>query len=442
MENIHTLHRWVWLAQACGAGSPIPELLISVFGDIDSIYEACEEDYSDLDLKLPILQALCNKSLDEAMRIVKWCEMKRVGILTPDDPNYPSRLYGIHAFPCVLYYFGRIPEIDKRLTIAGVGTRKITEYGRTNAYSICRDLAKNGAIIVSGLALGIDAVCHRAALDMGAPTIAVLGCGLDHAYPPQNRDLMVEIARKGTIFTEFAPGTEPLKKNFPMRNRIISGLSNATVVFEADERSGSLITANMAMKQGRPVYALPGNTGSLSSLGTNELLTNGAFAVTHAGDILDNFKEYIHNGTAKNVSKAPKLRKAPEKVVKNGFEVVPKGYKKAEESATVIVKEEFSSSPVQASVNEPEPVIADPTAPVRAPLLEKPVKNTKEKADQLVSTLNATEKKVYEALSRTKPITSDELVSIGYPIRKINAALTMLEVKGLVLAMPGGFVKV
>lgn len=437
MNDISTLHRWVWLSLACGAGSTVPELLISVFGDIDSIYEAQEEEYADLELKLPCMTALCDKSLDQAMRIVKWCEQKKVGILTPDDPRYPSRLYGTHAFPAVLYYFGRIPEIDKRLTIAGVGTRRMTEYGSNNAYTICRDLAKEGAIIVSGLALGIDAVCHRAALDVGGMTVAVLGCGLDYAYPPQNRDLMVEIARKGVIFTEYAPGTEPLKKNFPMRNRIISGLSNATVVFEADENSGSLITARRAMKQGRPVYALPGNTGTLSSLGTNELLTNGAFAVTKAGDILENFKEYILNIPGKTVAKAPKLPKAPAKTIVNGFETVPNGYKKPKITEVDKPKKVESTVAVNTLPTKDQTV-----KPEREPLLSKPVINTKEKQEQLIAALNLTERTIYTALSRTEPKTNDELTSTGYPINKINAALTMLEVKGLILSLAGGYVKV
>jgi len=438
MNDISNLYRWVWLSLACGAGSTVPELLISVFGDIDTIYEAGEEEYADLELKLPCLSALCDKSLEPAMRIVKWCEQKKVGILTPDDPRYPSRLYGTHAFPAVLYYFGRIPEIDKRLTIAGVGTRRMTEYGSNNAYTICRDLAKEGAIIVSGLALGIDAICHRAALDVGGMTVAVLGCGLDCAYPPQNRDLMVEIARKGTIFTEYPPGTEPLKKNFPMRNRIISGLSHATVVFEADENSGSLITARRAMKQGRPVYALPGNTGTLSSLGTNELLTNGAFAVTKAGDILENFKEYILNVPGKTVAKAPKLPKSPVKKVVDGFEEVPAGYKAKTEPVSA---PEAASVTGQAQASLPiKPQTEQPAA--KEPLLSKPVVNSKEKQEQLIAALNLTERTVFAQLSKTKPKTNDELTTTGYPINKINAALTMLEVKGLILSMPGGYVKV
>lgn len=414
MEDINNISKWIWLSLACGAGSSIPELLIAAFGDIESIYRADEEEYAELDMKLPCLDALCDKSLDRALYIIKWCEEKKVGVLTPDDPGYPARLYGIHAYPAVLYYFGRVPAIDQRLAVACVGTRKVTEYGRTNAYSITRDLAKAGAVIVSGLALGIDAICHRAALDVGGDTIAVLGCGLDRAYPPQNRNLMIEIARKGAILTEYAPFTEPLKANFPMRNRIISGLSNATVVYEADEGSGSLITARHAIKQGRPVYALPGNAGNISSLGTNELLTRGAFAVVNAGDILVNFKEYLDK---------------PQRQAKKRF-----------------------AAPAEIPADKPRPqkppqpqASADPITSAEAEEIRKPdpVPLTKEKADKLISTLSVMEQTVFNALSRTKPQTVDQLASTGYPVNKVFAALTMLEVKKLVLSMPGGgFVRI
>ena len=432
MDDIDRLSRWVWLSLACGPGSSAPELLIAAFGDIDAIYEATEDDFAELDIKLQCLTQLCSKSLDPALRIVKWCEMKKVGIITPDDPRYPERLYSIHAFPAVLYCYGRIPEIDKRLCVACVGTRRMTEYGRQNAYAISRDLAKEGAVIVSGLALGIDSVCHRAALDVNGTTIAVLGCGLDRAYPPQNRNLMVEIAKKGTILTEFAPFTEPLKANFPMRNRIISGISNATMVFEADEKSGSLITARHSMKQGRPVYALPGNIGNLSSLGTNELLTNGAFAATKAGDIIADFEQYISNGMHSDPNKAPKLRSAPAKVMRGEFEAVPENYGAAAENKDVPEK------PAQAKA-EKEPPKAEPTVKEKKDAVRLP----KEKAEATVAALSVIETKVYNALSRTSPMTCDQLVSTGYPVNKILAALTMLEIKKLIISMPGGgFVRI
>ena len=421
MDDIQKLTKWVWLATACGAGSSLPDTLVSAFGDVESIYEATEEDFLDLDVKIPCLGALCDKSTERAARIVKWCEMKKVGILTIDDPRYPRKLYETQSYPAVLYYYGRIPEIDNRLAVACVGTRNITEYGRRNAYAITRDLAKEGAVIVSGLALGIDAICHRAALDVDGDTIAVLGCGLDRAYPPQNRDLMVEIARKGVIFTEYVPFTEPTKTNFPLRNRIISGLSDATVVFEADEHSGSLITARHAKRQGRPIYALPGNNGMLSSLGTNELLTNGARAVTKAGDILEDFKEYKNNSSKSSRNARAKVN--------------------AEQSRNTIRNAEMVAAGLFAK--KPD-ILADVAAPTPAPeaVPEEPPKPSeplsKEKADKLKSELSLLESTVYNALSKTKPKTSDELTETGYPINKILAALTMLEIKKLILSMPGG----
>lgn len=426
MDDIELLSKWVWLSIACGAGSKIPELLLAAFGGVEDIYEAGEDDFAELDMDLPCLDALCDKSLDRALYIIKWCEAKKVGILTPDDPRYPARLYEISAYPIVLYYFGRIPAIDKRLTIACVGTRRMTDYGANNAYAISRDLAKHGGIIVSGLALGIDSVCHRAALDVEGDTIAILGCGLDRAYPPQNRNLMVEIARHGTIFTEFAPFTKPMKPNFPMRNRIISGLSNATVVFEADEKSGSLITARHAKKQGRPVYALPGANGNLTAIGTNELLTSGARAVTCAGDILDDFKQLVFDDVRSVRTKFPDLKPSPVKRIVPGLgEMVPKGLS-PENSPFAEQNKAARDADIQASKNPPE---QKPAAPKRI---------SKEKADKLISELSLLEETVYNALSRTEPRTCDQLTGTGYPVNKILAALTMLEVKKLILSMPGG----
>ncbi|MBQ7160218.1 MAG: DNA-processing protein DprA [Clostridia bacterium] len=409
MDEIERLTKWIWLSLACGAGSSVPETLYSAFGDIDAIYESTEEEYISVDDKISCLPALCDKSLDRAMHILKWCEMKRVGVIAPDDPLYPVRLYETHSFPCVLYTYGKIPNIDDHLAVACVGTRKMTEYGKNNAYAISRDLAKEGAVIVSGLALGIDAVCHRAALDAGGLTVAVLGCGLDRAYPPQNRDLMIEIARKGTIFTEFAPFSEPVKANFPIRNRIISGLSNAAMVFEADANSGSLITARYARKQGRPVYALPGNAGNLTSVGTNELLTEGyAKAAVRAGDILYDFKDVLERTDRKKPA-APREKKIAAPVPDAG---IPADLQNG-------------------GTPSPEPV-PEPPKTEQVPL-------SKEKSDKLISELSLLETTVYNILTLTDPLNCEQLrIRTSLPVNKIMAALTMLEVKKLILPMPGG----
>lgn len=403
MDNKDRLIKWIWLSLACGPGSLVPEMLYSAFGDIDAIYEASEEEYAEISEDIKCLTQLCSKSTERATYILKWCEIKKVTILTPDDPAYPVRLYETHGFPCVLYAFGNVPKIDKSLVFACVGTREMTEYGETNAYSITRDLAKEGAIIVSGLALGIDSICHRAALDVGGFTIAVLGCGIDTVYPPQNRALMTEIARKGLILTEFPIETQPSKFNFPIRNRIISGISNATIVFEAAEKSGSLITVNYSVKQGRPVYALPGNAGNLSSLGTNGLLTKGvAKPFVNAGDIMINFKDQKKKAAAE---------------------------KKQDHEATIVLKRSAGSQTVSKQRND---AVKDAGAAE-----DNPVRKTGNNPP--ITKLSTLEEQVYNTLSLTAPLSCEQIrIRAGLPISKVMAAISILEIKNLILRMPGG----
>lgn len=201
-----------------------------------------------------------------------------------NDNSFPAMLRDIASPPKHLYSLGQIPELPM---IAIVGTRRPTNYGRTLTYRIASELARAGFCIVSGLALGIDTIAHQAALDVGGKTLAVLGCGLDCPYPRSNTNLFKQIIKLGGgAISEYPIGTEAYKSNFPARNRIIAGLSLATVVTEADAKSGSLITANFALQANRLVMAIPGNITSLRSAGPNNLIKNGAQLVTNAGDIL------------------------------------------------------------------------------------------------------------------------------------------------------------
>ena len=165
----------------------------------------------------------------------------------------------------------------------------MTEYGKRSAYTITYDLAKCGAVIISGMALGIDGICHRAAIDAGGQTVAVLGCGIDRIYPAEHESLYNEITENGAVITEFKPGTPPAGYNFPLRNRILSGLSQGTFVIEADKRSGAMITARSAIFQCLYIFALPGKVGEMNSSGTNSLIQKGAKMVTTALDILDEY---------------------------------------------------------------------------------------------------------------------------------------------------------
>ena len=212
--------------------------------------------------------------------------MKEFEKIARGDPEYPSLLTEIPGPPEVLYWRGKIEEV-KSPSIALVGCRAPTPYGERVAWLLSEELAKMGVTTVSGLARGIDTVVHEATLKAGGKTIAVLGTGMDLIYPSENKNLAAKISQQGVVVTEFPPGTLPLPHNFPQRNRIISGLSLGTVVIEAAEKSGALITARLAAEQGREVFAVPGPITSPVSRGPNRLIRDGAKLAQRAEDILE-----------------------------------------------------------------------------------------------------------------------------------------------------------
>ncbi len=210
----------------------------------------------------------------------------KVNVLTLEDALYPENLKTIHYPPPVLYFKGTIKESDKN-SISIVGSRKATYYGKMVAEKLSKDLSLAGLTIISGMARGIDTAAHKGVLSVNGRTIAVLGCGIDHIYPPENRRLAQEIEASGAVISEFSLSTLPERQNFPRRNRIISGLSLGTVVVEAAEKSGALITADFALDQGREVFAIPGNINSPLSNGSHNLIKQGAKLVNNYQDILE-----------------------------------------------------------------------------------------------------------------------------------------------------------
>ncbi|MDT8901278.1 DNA-processing protein DprA [Anaeroselena agilis] len=214
-------------------------------------------------------------------------EQKGIGVVCAADAAFPDRLRRIFDPPQVLYYRGRLP-VDE-LLIAVVGARRASAYGRNAALSLAAGLAAAGAGVVSGAARGVDSAAHEGALSAGGYTVAVLGCGVDVVYPPENGRLLARIAEQGAIVSEYWPGTDPLPHHFPVRNRIISGLARGVAVVEAAEKSGSLITADWALEQGRDVFAVPGSIFSATSAGANKLIKQGAKPVTAAADILEEY---------------------------------------------------------------------------------------------------------------------------------------------------------
>ncbi len=302
---------WIWLSLHCGAGSELGSYLLKHFETPKDIYEAKEEDLFALEgITKEIVSALKDRDLTYPQKIAEYCERVNVGILTLDSPNYPNRLRSIYAKPILLYYRGKLPDIDDNVLIACVGTRKCSPTGLQTAYTLGMELVHGGAIVVSGMASGIDAATQKGAISAGGHTIAVLGCGIDRVYPLENKELMEKIAATGTIITEYAPGTDPLGKNFPIRNRIISGLCQGTVIVEAGLTSGSMITAKYALKQGRDIFAFPGKANDPNYTGSNMLIQNGASLVTCARDILLEYEAlYPDKIMTDNISMANYKRK-------------------------------------------------------------------------------------------------------------------------------------
>jgi DNA processing protein len=288
---VSSLKYWLWLAELPQLTNQTRLSLLEHFSSPEEIFYA---DAGEILLTEGITREqaslLANKSLDAAETIMEQCGRLDYRILTMQDADYPGRLRNIFDPPCVLYIRGHLPVVDEEVAVAAVGTRSCTPYGVRCAEKIGSQLASGGALLVTGLARGVDSEAAFNALRCGGRVIGVLGCGLDVVYPPENRSLFNDVAAVGALVSEYAPGTEPKGSHFPVRNRIISGLSNAVVVIEAPEKSGALITAATALEQGRDVFAVPGPIDATQSRGCNRLIRDGAGLVSDAWDILETYE--------------------------------------------------------------------------------------------------------------------------------------------------------
>lgn len=370
---------WMWFQQVFGVGTRRAEEVLSRVGHPRDLYEMDSIKLSQMGIfSQKELALLGNTTLEQSKKNA--AEAVRLGfeILTPEDPRYPNLLKNIYSYPLVLYVEGELPDLSQQLPIAMVGTRSCTEYGRSVGKTLSSDLAKAGAVVVSGLAVGIDAVCHAGAIAGGGKTIAVLGCGLDVDYPRQNGELHRLIAQNGAVVSEYPPGTPPNAGHFPCRNRIISGLSKGVVVVEAGVRSGSLITAGLALSQDRDVFAIPGRIEEPNSKGTHKLIQQGAKLTTCAQDVLE---EYLYSGYPFHL---PPAEKRPV----------------------------TAASPVQTEKKQPA---------AQAPVY-----------------LNPPQLSIYKLLE-SGPRTAQQIAQEGnLPVGKVLSLLTELEIYGAVTAMPGG----
>ncbi len=281
---------WVWLQHALGAGSSKQNRILSGYRTLADFYSAGMESWLlDGYFTRAELEKLESFSLQDAAALVEYSERIEQSVLTPDSEEYPELLRQIHNPPCALYIKGELPDFTTVPSISIVGTRKATATGIRTARSFAFELAKQGAVVVSGGALGIDTAAHSGALQAGGKTICILGCGIDYNYLMGNASLRAAIAASGAVVSEYPPHTQPSSSNFPIRNRIISGLSLGTLVVEAAGKSGSLITADFALDQGRDVFAVPAGIYSPVSQGVNNLIKSGAKPVSNAGEILEEY---------------------------------------------------------------------------------------------------------------------------------------------------------
>ncbi len=317
---------YVWLATRRGVSAGAAAGLLRAFGSPEAVFAADRAALTtarECPLRKVQVDALCDKSTDEAEHIVAQCAKDGIQIITLGDSAYPDRLRAIENPPVVLYVRGKWPDFDVTPGIAVVGTREATPYGLQTAEHIGSALGKAGFITVSGMALGNDGAAHRGALRAGGLTVAVLAGGVDVCYPPQHRSLMGDILLSGAIVSEYPPGTEPRGEHYHARNRIISGLSVAAVIVEAPGyRSGALITARAALDQGRDVYAVPGALDAPQSAACNELIEKGEAALlrspealvrTYSGLLHTQTGPYRPSRSVRTPKKTPAVRQTPQK---------------------------------------------------------------------------------------------------------------------------------
>ncbi len=440
---------WIWLSEALGAGSSAFRRLISLYDTPFDIFRAEESEIDQVpDLTERAKRALCNKDLQRATEILDLCEKEGIGVLCYDEDAYPRALREIQKPPMLLYYRGKLPDFNRSLCVGIVGTRSMSAYGMRQAYKMSYELASAGAIIVSGMAKGIDGVAAAAALKAGGMTVAVLGCGVDVVYPTHHRNLSREISKTGVILSEYAPGTRPNSYHFPMRNRIISGLSQATVVVEAGIGSGSLITAKDAILQGRDVFAIPANVGSKGADGTNGLLRDGAKMALSTEDILALY-QYTYAESLKleafsasksltdidlsHLSELGVIELSKDISGEAKMSLAPKAPMDKEKKPTKprMDSPKRATSSVQSTEKREEgEVLPEIPSVERAPISEA-----------TLATLTPAQKAILEAIPDDGTLSTDAIYALEHPHADIMAALIMLEIMGLIQKLPGSLYK-
>lgn len=401
------LQYWIWLSSIKGLSCRSQAAVIRHFGDAESVYLADALSYRSVSgLSTRDAELLNNKDMTNVQTILTACTNMEIHIITYQDAAYPERLRQIADPPMVLYYRGSLPAFDVEPVICVVGTRDASAYGLFCSTRLGYQIASCGGTVLSGMARGIDASSIQGALTAGKPVVGVLGCGVDVVYPRQNASLLLDVQKHGCLISEYPPGTPPLASHFPVRNRILSGLSVGVLVVEAAEKSGALITAAHALEQGRDVFAIPGNIGVESSAGSNRLIRDGAELVTCGWDIMQNYEALFPGKVTQPIQK--------------------------ERNAAVYMQ--HSDQPSE-QLRVASPVLTP--RPVDKNNVDK--KKSKDYIDlkKVMSGLSEDEKRIVEALQEKELHVDDLIEHCQVPAARILAALTLLEVKGYVRRLPG-----
>lgn len=399
-----SLKYWLWLTTRKGLGTRGAKRVLDHFGSPETAFFADPGEYEAIpELTARARESLQSKDLGQTDRILGDCDRLGIAVTTFQDAGYPERLRHIYDPPLVLYRKGRDIPFDEEVVLGMVGTRSCTPYGEKMAGRLALDLARSGAVMVSGIAQGIDTACIRAALRGGGTVVSVLGGGIDVRYPACNARLYDDVTAMGALISEYPPGTEPLGKHFPIRNRIISGLSLGVVIVESPLRGGAMLTADHALDQDREVFAVPGPADSPASTGTNQLIGTGAAKLTEkAWDILEEYVDrYPHKVSRARPLSPEAERQRLEKpadappVLQPETKVSPaKGIDKGDELAYIDWKEHRSK-------------LTDDQRDILLALEEKPM------------------------------IADDIIERTQIPARRVLSAMTLLQIQGYVTEEPG-----
>lgn len=387
---------WIWLQKCLGAGARFLEI-IEEFGSVENLYNATVIDWKmSTSLTSKQIDNLGKFDLKDTEEIIYNCQKNNWQIIAFDNPLYPNRLKTIVNPPAVIYVDGDLPNVDSMVTIGVVGTRKASSYATKAAHIMSKGIASCGALVISGGALGVDSAAHRGALASGGKTIAVLGSGLGADYLKANENLRNEIKQNGALISEYPPFAPATRTTFPLRNRLISGLSLGVLVVEAGVKSGSLITANFANEQGRDVYAIPASIFDYNFYGTNKLIDDGATVATSPSVLIERYAEEYKSI---DMSKMKTVRELLEDV--------------SDKSANAPKKEQ---------------VTFDAIAEDRRQQVKKQSTALELKGD---------EEKVFSALTESFEVIDVIVQKSKIETKNALVALTMLEMKGLVESTSG-----